>query len=240
MDALKIIDMNNPLISGRELHARLEVDTPYHKWFPRMCEYGFTDGVDYYTEDKIVRRADGTTMPQTQHDHQLTLDMAKEICMLQRSEQGKAVRRYLLEVERKWNAPEAVMSRALQMANAKMEQLEKQLKRLNSENERLASKAAALADKAKCFDKIVDNNLNLSIRNTAKLLGVREKAFTEFLVARKYMYRDENGKLIPKDEYIPDLFVLRGFNCSHSGFRGVQPMVTPKGRETFRLLNANL
>ncbi len=85
MTALSIVrqDTDNPMISGRELHERLEIETPYHKWFPRMCEYGFAENQDYFTEDKIVHRADGTVMPQTQHDHQLTIDMAKEICMLQ-------------------------------------------------------------------------------------------------------------------------------------------------------------
>lgn len=93
MTAIAILqqDTDRPMISGRELHAKLEVETPYHKWFPRMCEYGFTEDQDYFeVSDKIVHNPQGGR-PAT--DHQLTIDMAKEICMLQRSEQGKAVRR---------------------------------------------------------------------------------------------------------------------------------------------------
>lgn len=58
MNELQIIGATSdePTISGRELHAKLEIDTPYHKWFPRMCEYGFTEGQDYFTEDKFVHR----------------------------------------------------------------------------------------------------------------------------------------------------------------------------------------
>lgn len=103
-------------ISGRELHMFLEVATPYHKWFPRMCEYGFSENVDYSTMDKNVRRADGALMPQTQHDHLMTVDMAKEISMLQRSEKGKQARQYFLKLEKDWNSPEKVMARALVMA----------------------------------------------------------------------------------------------------------------------------
>lgn len=104
-------------IDGRQLHMFLEVETPYHKWFPRMCEYGFNENVDYWTEDKIVRREDGSIMPQTQKDHHLTLDMAKEIAMLQRNEKGKEARQYFIKLEKDWNSPEKIMSRALKIAD---------------------------------------------------------------------------------------------------------------------------
>lgn len=74
-----ITDTDRKVVIGRELHERLKIGTPYGKWFPRMCEYGFTENKDYATEDKNVRRADGTEMPQMQHDHYLTLDMAKHM-----------------------------------------------------------------------------------------------------------------------------------------------------------------
>ncbi len=95
---------DRPTVMGRELHEALEIQTPYKKWFDRMCEYGFTENLDFVTMDKNVRRADGTEMPQTQFDHQLTLDMAKEICMIQRSEKGKQCRQYFIEVEKRYNS----------------------------------------------------------------------------------------------------------------------------------------
>lgn len=70
-------------VDGRQLHMFLEVETPYKKWFDRMSEYGFEENKDFITVDKIVRRADGAEMPQKQYDHLLTLDMAKELAMLQ-------------------------------------------------------------------------------------------------------------------------------------------------------------
>ena len=81
-------DEGNKVVMGRELHEKLGIKTPYHKWFPRMAEYGFVEGTDYFTEDKNVRRADGTQMPQAQVDHIMTLDMAKHIAMIQRTPQG--------------------------------------------------------------------------------------------------------------------------------------------------------
>lgn len=111
----------NPTISGRELHEALEVETPYHKWLPRMCEYGFNENEDYLVTDKNVHNSKGGK--QSVVDHLLTIPMAKEICMLQRSEKGKMFRQYFIEVEKQWNSPEAVMSRALAIANRKIEEI---------------------------------------------------------------------------------------------------------------------
>ena len=111
-----------PTVSGRELHKALEIQTPYDKWFPRMCEYGFEDGKDFST---FLSESTGGR-PAT--DHQLSLDMAKEICMIQRSEIGKRCREYFLQLERKWNSPEAILSRALLLANRKNKELEVKIK----------------------------------------------------------------------------------------------------------------
>lgn len=238
MSAIAIIqqDTDRPTISGRELHAKLEIDTPYHKWFPRMCEYGFTEGQDYFTEDKIVRRADGTAMPQTQHDHQLTIDMAKEICMLQRSEQGKAVRRYLLDLERQWNTPEAVMSRALRMANDRLARLTGEMQQLRAVNSDLTVQMQIAQPKADYFDSLIERGVNISIRESAKQLGVKEREFVRFLTEHKYLYRDKKGKLTPYAQYADDLFVIKECFNDKTNWGGTQTLTTPKGRETFRLL----
>ena len=104
-------------VNGRDLHMFLEINTPYSKWFNRMCEYGFIENADYITVDKKVLRSDGTVMPQTQFDHSLTIEMAKQLCMLARNDKGREAREYFIEVEKEWNSPEKVMSRALKIAN---------------------------------------------------------------------------------------------------------------------------
>lgn len=116
-----------PTVLGRDLHKGLDVKTPYDKWIKRMFEYGFEENVDFATMDKNVYRMDGAKMPQTKQDHQLTIDMAKEIAMLQRNEKGKRVRQYFIEVEKQLNSPELTMARALKLADVKMKQLSEKI-----------------------------------------------------------------------------------------------------------------
>lgn len=108
-------------VSGRELHAFLEIETAYTRWFERMLPFGFVEGVDFLP--KVAESTGGR--PST--DHILKLDMAKELCMLARNEKGKQARHYFLEVEREWNSPEKVMARALYIANRKLAETSKQL-----------------------------------------------------------------------------------------------------------------
>ena len=98
----QVNDENEIIVSGRELHEFLGVNTPYKKWFDRMTEYGFEENQDFITMDKIVYRQDGSQMPQKQFDHALKLDMAKEISMIQRNEKGKQARQYFIETEKRY------------------------------------------------------------------------------------------------------------------------------------------
>lgn len=114
-------ESERPTVMGRELHKALGVETRYNDWFKRMSEYGFTENIDFYS---ILSKTPDGGRPST--DHQLTIDMAKEICMIQRSEKGKQFRQYFIEVENKWNTPEAVMARALQFANNQLDSIKQQ------------------------------------------------------------------------------------------------------------------
>jgi len=106
-------------IDGRELHEFLEVGTQYTKWFSRMCEYGFDENIDYAAISQKRLTAQGN---ETEYiNHKITLDMAKEICMIQRSEKGKKARRYFLQVEKDWNSPEKIMARSLLIAHKTIE-----------------------------------------------------------------------------------------------------------------------
>ena len=99
-----------PTVSGRELHAALEIGSEYAKWFERMCEFGFNEGKDY--SSFLTNRSDGLPgKPKT--DHAVTIPMAKEICMLQRTAKGKQCREYFISCEEAWNSPDKIMERAL-------------------------------------------------------------------------------------------------------------------------------
>ena len=121
----------NPTVSGRELHAVLGVATQYKDWFPRMCEYGFIEGRDF---SSILSESTGGR-PST--DHALSVPMAKELCMLQRNDQGKKFRQYFISVEDAWNSPDKVMERALQIAHRRALEAERRIFALAEENETL-------------------------------------------------------------------------------------------------------
>lgn len=114
----KIINVNEGrmTILGRDLYEMLEVKTKYSDWFKRMCEYGFEEGKDYYCFSNLGSENNSTRGGQNKVDHQITIDMAKEICMIQRTPKGKMVRRYFIEIEKDWNSPEKTIARALKYA----------------------------------------------------------------------------------------------------------------------------
>lgn len=160
-----------PTISGRELHQALEVQTQYTKWFSRMCEYGFTENSDFQTVVKNVYRSDGTLMPQPSTDHALSLDMAKELCMIQRTPKGKECREYFLEVERRWNSPEAVMARALKMADVKLLEATQKINVLETTVSVQKQQIAELQPKASYYDLVLNCKDLLSTTQIAKDYG---------------------------------------------------------------------
>ena len=227
-DLIKInYDTDKPTVSGRELHEALEIETPYHKWFPRMCEYGFTENEDYSVTDIFVPNSNGGK--QTQMNHLLTIPMAKEICMLQRNEKGKQFRQYFIKVEEAWNSPEMIMKRALDYANESVKKLQIQVSTLTVDNE-------IMKPKADYFDELVERNTLTNFRETAKQLEVKEKSFIKFLLDHKYIYRDGKGKIMPYADKNNGLFEVKESFNEKTQWSGTQTLITPKGRETFRLL----
>nr|DAP28190.1 MAG TPA: hypothetical protein [Caudoviricetes sp.] len=215
---------DRPTVSGRELYEALKIETPYKKWFDRMTEYGFSENSDFWT---ILSESTGGR-PST--DHQITIPMAKELCMLQRTEKGKQMRQYFIAVEEQWNSPDAIMARALQLSNAKLKQLQVTVSELTVENQ-------IMKPKAEYFDDLVDRNLLTGIRETAKEFQIKQKDFVTFLMDKKYLYRDKKGKLMPYAKPLQDgLFELKETKNDATAWSGSQTMITPKGRETFRLL----
>lgn len=113
-------------------------------------------------------------------------------------------------------------------------------KALEAANSALTVENQIMQPKAEYFDELVDRNLNTGIRETAKELEIKEKSFVAFLLDKRYLYRDKKGKLQPYAQYANDLFVLKECYNEKTQWAGTQLLVTPKGRETFRLLYLNL
>lgn len=216
-------ESDRPTVLARDLHQFLEIGSEFSHWFKRMCEYGFSEGTDF---SPFLTESSGGRPAQ---DAQLTIDMAKEICMLQRNERGKQARQYFIQLEKDWNSPEKVMARALQIAD-------KRIKRLETENASLTVSNQIMQPKADYFDELVDRNLLTSFRETAKQFEVKEKDFISLLIEKKYIYRDKKGKLMPYADKNNGLFEVKECFNNKTNWSGTQTLITPKGRETFRLL----
>lgn len=178
MNELIKITYNNdrPAVSARDLHDFLEVKTAYKDWFPRMCEYGFTEGEDFCS---FLSESTGGRPAQ---DAVLTIDMAKELCMIQRNEKGKQARQYFLQIEKDWNSPEKVMARALQIAGDKLKRLE--------------SKVEADAPKVLFADAVSASKTSILVGELAKLL---KQNGVEIGQHRLFRWMRENGYLIRRN-----------------------------------------
>lgn len=231
-ELLKInYESDHPTVSGRDLHAALQIKTDYPHWFDRVKEYGFTDGEDFNSVKFVRIQTEGTRdVSREITDHLLTIDMAKQLCMIQRTEIGKRFRQYFIRVEEAWNSPEMIMKRALEIANANVKKLQIEVSALTVDKQ-------IMQPKADYFDALVDRKLLTGIRETAKELHVKERDFVTFLLEKRYLYRDKKGKLMPFAVHINNgLFELKEFANEKTGFTSTQTLVTPKGKETFRLL----
>lgn len=114
-------ESENPTVSARELHEKLHIGTKFTTWFERMKEYGFSEGKEFFP--KLGETSEQGGRPQT--DFEISVDMAKQICMIQRSPEGKQIRQYFIDLENAWNTPEQIFARALKMADKTIESLKK-------------------------------------------------------------------------------------------------------------------
>lgn len=173
-------------LSARELHNALDIQTRFNDWFPRMCDYGFNEEKDYIaiTQKRVTAQGNETTYK----DYQITIDMAKEIAMLQRNEKGKEVRKYFIEVEKEWNSPERVMARALRIAENELNSIKAEVKRLKP--------------KALFADVVETSDTSILIGDMAKLLkqnriDIGQKRLFEWLRNHDYLIKKGNSKNMP-------------------------------------------
>lgn len=155
-------DTENVTVSARELYEFLEVGARYNDWFNRMKEYGFNENSDYLAITQKRATAQGNETTYT--DHAITIDMAKEISMLQRNEKGKQARGYFIQLEKDWNSPEKVMARALRIA-------EKQINYLSSENAQQKQIISEYSPKASYYDVVLQTSDVLSATQISKDFG---------------------------------------------------------------------
>lgn len=188
--AIKVnYESDKPTVSGRELHEKLGIKTAYKDWFPRMCEYGFTEGEDFCSF------LSGSTGGRPATEHQLTIEMAKQICMIQRTEIGKQYREYFIELEKKWNSPELVMARALKMANQQIERVTAQLETANAKLEEAKPKIVFADAVSASKTSILIGDLAKIIRQNGLEIG--QKRLFEWLRKNGYLMKNGTSKNLP-------------------------------------------
>lgn len=219
-------DNHESIVSGRQLHEALGVKTEYRKWFGRMAEYGFEENQDFA---RVTQKCPTPGGLQDMTDHIIKLDMAKEIAMIQRTDKGKEVRQYFIQVEKDFNSPEKIMARALLMADQKVHKLEAQIE----------------ADKPKVLfaDAVSASHTSILVGELAKLISQNGYKIG---ANRLFSWMRENGYLIKRkgsDWNMPTqrsmdlkLFEIKETNVQHAdGHITVNktPKVTGKGQQYF-------
>lgn len=171
-------------LSARELHKELNIAGRFSRWFEQMSEYGFEENVDYTSVQNCTEvQNNGGIQVRELQDYQITLDMAKEIAMLQRNEKGKQIRKKLIELEKAWNSPEKVMARALDIAH-------KTIANLQIENEEMKPKALFA-------DTVAASDSSILVGQEAKLIS---QSGCKMGQNRFFAWLRENGDLCSKGE----------------------------------------
>lgn len=220
-DLIKVnYDIDRQTTSARDLWEFLgRPHGEFMKWFSRYAEYGFTVDIDYQVIDRLVENCSALGgRPPT--DYEITIEMAKELAMLQKTEKGKQARQYFIELEKRWNSPDALMARAIKMADIKIIQLK--------------NIVGELKPKADSFDDFMNASGNLSMNEAAKTLnydGVGPKKIFKVLKLLGILYK-KGSIWLPKQEHITSKrFVVK----QHPVKKGpvveqyTQVFVTPKG-----------
>lgn len=187
---------HEPVVSARQLHETLEVKTEYKKWFKRMTEYGFTENEDFV---KVTQKCLTSQTGQNITDHVIKLDMAKEIAMIQRTDRGKEVRKYFIQVEKDFNSPEKIMARALLMAD-------KKIKLLESQNENLLIELEEATKNADYLDLILQTKDSLTITQIAQDYGISARKMNQILKQER-IQRIVNGQWVLYAKYLAKGYV---------------------------------
>lgn len=215
-----------PLVSARDLYKALDLKRHFTDWIKQNLLTNFVEGVDY--EASLISEPYNLQYPdkvQQLKDYYLTLDTAKNIAMMSKTEKGKQVRAYFIQVEKQYNNPDAIIKRAMSLLNARCKQLQQE----NNE----------LKPKAKVFDELVNRKAYTNFTDTAKQLSVQRSVFINYLIKNNYVYHDKKGNLKPYKRYTaPSKYNYFVIVDTHNGYK--QTMITEQGKQAFLLLKEQI
>lgn len=226
---------DRPTVLGRDLHEKLGIKSRYNDWFARMCEYGFAENEDYIllTQKRVTNNPKN---PETTYtDHQLTLDMAKQICMIQRTDEGRRYREYFLDIERRWNDPQAAMARSLLYASRQIESITSALNAANAQLEEAKPKIVFADSVQTSKTSILVGDLSKLLRQNGVLMG-QKRLFT-WLREHGYLIKGGESYNMPTQRSMEaQLFEIKESSVSNpdGSIRVTKtPKVTGKGQIYF-------
>ena len=225
-------------VSARELHSFMESKQDFSTWIKNRIEkYDFVENQDFI---KVVEnhapQKNGAEKSMTYDNWQgrieyfVSVGMAKELAMVENNDKGSQARKYFIECEKQLKEQTATQ-KPIPLTFA--EALRAYADEVEA-HERTKQTLAITEPKAQYFDKLVERNLLTNFTTTAKEFGIKRKDFINYLLGNGYIYRDQQGNLLPYATHAPHLFEVKEY--SKDAHSGVQTLVTPKGRETLRLL----
>lgn len=229
-EIIKITEHNGKrAVNARELHQFLESKYQFANWIQeRITKYGFVENQDYEVFKENLKNSNGGR-PQT--EYALSVDMAKELSMVENNEKGRLARKYFIECEK--------IARESMVASYQIEDPIKRAERWieeQKEKKALEAKNQEMQPKAQYFDELVERSLLTGFRDTAKELGLKQGEFIKILIDKGYIYRTPKGELRPIAKYANDLFELKDFKSISSDHAGVRTWITVKGKKVFQLL----
>lgn len=186
-DLLKInFDSEQPTVSARDLHEALEIRERFSLWFSRYADV-FEKGTDYQSVGKPTVVNNGAK--RVLDDYSLSTDMAKHISMMTKTEKGKIMRQYFIDLEKAWNTPEQIMARALKMANHSIESLKDRCKFLGDQVIEQQQIITELQPKANYVDTILQSKSLVTITQIAKDYGMSGRRMNQILKELKIQYK---------------------------------------------------
>ena len=223
-------------VSARELHEKLGAKTAFKDWFPRMCEYGFAENEDFnLLKNERVQLEGKREVRREVVDYAISIDMAKQICMIQRTEIGKKIRQYFIDLEKAWNTPEQVMARALKLADKTIASLKEDNEKLIADNDRMKPKEIFADAVSASEDAILIGALAKMIKQNGREIG--QKRLFEWLRQNSYLMKDGADKNLPTQRSMEmGLFKIKErtvVNADGSVRLTRTPQVTGKGQQYF-------
>ena len=224
---VEINENQEPVISGRELHEKLEVKTLYKDWFKRMVEYGFIENIDFVAIAQKRATAQGNET--TYFDHILKLSMAKEIAMLQRNEKGKQIRLYFIKCEEEYKKQSMLPQTYIQALERLLES-EKEKERLRLENSQQKQQLIEYEPKVTYYDLVLKSPNLLTITQIAKDYGKSGQWLNRFLNEQKIQYKQSGTWLLYQKYAQMGYTKSETYIDEETGFSKLNTKWTQKGR----------